>query len=521
MSHTLSRITAPALTWNGALSHASTGVGPLAALLDYWTKAGTYRGREQADVDADMEKLFSADERLALAVVFGTRLITRKPAVEGIDEAQTGFGQRDEFGKAVVWLARNRPALLDANLHLIPVFGCWRDLVSEPLLSALGREKVYALVRDNLDNALLRKYLPQARSGGKGRSERDRARSAWARGLCKFLGIRECDYRKLKAEGPAHLFQRQMSAGKWGEVDFNTIPGREMTRLTGRHGKDGQSAFERHGQVERLLEWVRSRPQVKFTGHPHELVRVARLARSAVQKEVFNRQFATVVEPFRGHRLGNVLCALDTSGSMTSEVVPGVSAYDICVSLGLVFSSLNVGHFKDVVCAFGDTSTLVPLAGTFTERLQQVTEMATAWGSTNFQSVIDLIVGVRQHNPGVPAEEFPQTLLVVSDMQFNPVAGNARTNYDEAMAKLRAVGLGEMLIIWWFVNGAAEDFPAQMDDQGVYLVGGFDPVVLKALMGLEANRPQFEAKERKEETPADGLLNFLRQPIFGLLSFPA
>src|SRR5262249_56625156 len=131
-------------------------------------------------------------------------------------------------------------------------------------------------------------------------------------------------------------------------------------------------------------EWVRSRPVVKFTGHPHELVRAARTARTIMQKEIFDRQFATVVGPFRAHRLGNVLCALDTSGSMTMEVVPGVSAYDICLSMGLVFSSLNVGWFRDVVVAFNDVSSIVRLSGEFTERLHQLETMTTAWGSTNF-----------------------------------------------------------------------------------------------------------------------------------------
>ncbi len=518
MSHTLSRLSAPALTWNGALSHASSGD----VLLDYWSKAGTYRGRDQAAVDADMERIFAADGRLALAVLFGVRLISRKPRVEGIDAAQAGFGQRDEFAKGLVWLSKTRPALLDANLHLVPVFGCWRDLLNEPLLSTLDAAKVYALVRDNLDDGLLLKYLPQIRSGGKVRSARDGARSAWARGLCRALGMREGAYRKLKSAGPAHLLQRQMSAGAWDRIDFNTIPGREMMRLTSRTGKDGKTAFERHGQVGRLLEWVLARPAVKFTGHPHELVRAARSASSVVQRAVLDRQFATLVEPFNGHQLGNVLCALDTSGSMTSEVAPGVAAYDIGVSLGLVFSSLNVGHFRDTVCAFDNESRLVPLSGTFTERVKQIQEMTTAWGSTNFQSVIDLIVAVRRGNPGVPASEFPQTLLVVSDMQFNPVdGGTARTNHEAAMRRLRGVGLGDMRIIWWFANGAAEDFPARLDDEGVYLIGGWDATVLKALMGLDAEKADFDAAERKKETPMDGLLNFLRQPMFGLLSLPA
>jgi hypothetical protein len=84
--------------------------------------------------------------------------------------------------------------------------------------------------------------------------------------------------------------------------------------------------------------------------------------------------------------------------------------------------------------------------------------------------------------------------------------------------KLKEVGLGDMRLIWWFVNGAGTDFPSQMDDRGVYMIGGFDPVNIKALMGLDAQkRPDFKPEERKEETPLDGMLNFLKQPIFALI----
>jgi hypothetical protein len=345
--------------------------------------------------------------------------------------------------------------------------------------------------------------------------------------------LREQDYRKLKAEGPAHVFQRQMSRNQWEALNFNGIPGRAMMRLISRTGKDKKTALERHGQVERLLAWVREQPMVKFTGYAYELVRAARTRNDLVSREIFDRQFATVLEPMRGHALGNVLCALDTSGSMTMEVVPGVSAYDICISLGIAFSSLNVGHFRDCVVAFGERSNLVTLQGSFTKRLGQIETMTTAWGSTNFQSVIDLLTRIRQDNPAIPVEDYPSTLLVVSDMQFNPVGGNAQTNYQAAMQKLRAVGLGGLRIIWWFVNGAATDFPSSMEDEGVYMVGGFDPAVLKGLMGLkgtakpkepavektdEAKAPQADAPEKRQETPLEGMLNFLRQPIFGLLN---
>lgn len=514
MSQPLAPSRRPALTWNGALSYASTD----SACLDYWAKAGTYRGRDQADVDESMRRLFADDARLALAIVFGVRLVTRKPAQGEIDETQTGYGQRDEFAKALCWMHRERPRALYDNLHLVPVFGCWRDLVSEPLLGTLDRAKVHDLVAANLSDPLLLKYLPQPRSPGKARGDRDRARAAWAKGLCRHLGIREKDYRKMKAAGPAHVFQRQMGRGEWGAIHFGGIPGRAMTRLVSLTGKDKKTALERHGQTERLLSWVREQPLVKFTGHPYELVRAARKRSTVVSREVHDRQFATVLEPMRAHDLGNVLCALDTSGSMTGEAVPGVSAYDICISLGIAFSMMNVGRFADSVVAFGDTSQLIALSGTFTQRLGQIQAMTTAWGSTNFQSVIDLLVRFRRANPEVPAGEYPRTLLVVSDMQFDPAGANARTNHEAAMRKLREVGLGEMRVIWWFVNGKATDFPATRGEPGTYLIGGFDPTVLKALMGLRKEAPDATEKPKQEQTPIAGMLNFLSQPIFSLLS---
>jgi hypothetical protein len=325
----------------------------------------------------------------------------------------------------------------------------------------------------------------------------------------------------LKSAGAGHVWQQQLGRGQWDEINFAGIPGKAMLLHTSRKGADKQTVFERHNQIERLKEWVLAQPAIKFTGYPYELTRAAgrRMKPSLVQKLVYNRQFLTVLEPLRGHKLGNVLCALDTSGSMTAQVMPNVSAYDICISMGLVFSSLNVGKFKDAVVAFDQVSTLVRLAGDFTDRLHQIESMTTAWGSTNFQSVIDLLVRTRREAPEIPVAEYPETLLVVSDMQFNPAGGNTRTNYEEAMRKLRAVGLPEVRIIWWFVNGQGTDFPSQLNDKGVYMIGGFDPANLRALMGLNSTRKDFVPSERTAETPLDGMMHFLQQPIFGLLQF--
>lgn len=540
MSRVLKQMTKTTETWNGAISNSTTGFEKLSTCLDYFFKAGTYVNRPQETVNVDMARIFADDEETALKILFGLRLITRKPKGDGveIEDTQTGYGRRDEFYKGILWLHNYKPDLLYRNLHLIPVFGCWKDLVQEPLIDVLNRERVYTLVAENLDDQLLRKYLPQIRSKRQVRSERDRKRSEWAKGFCAHLGISPKEYRKLKSSGAAHIWQKQMQRGQWEDIHFNGIPGKAMLLHTSRKGKDKQTVFERHGQVERLKDWVVKQKSVKFNGYPYELLTAAKKGTSVVQRIVYDKQFESVLEKMAGHKLGNVLPCLDISGSMGMTVLPNVSAMDICISMGISFSALNNGYFKDVVCGFSSECIISKLKGGFCDRVEFIQRdpeiQRVAWGSTNFQGVIDLLVKIRQESPQIPVEEFPDTLLVISDMQFNPVSSysyggdgwatskQAETNYEAARRKLNAVGLKDVRIIWWCVNGQTTDFPSNMDDKGVYMIGGFDPVNLKALMGLDSTKPEkkdFDAQEKKEETPLDGMKNFLGQPIFDLIKF--
>jgi len=525
-------MTRNASTWNGALSNSNTGLSKFGACLDYFFKAGTFVNRPQELVNKDMTSIFSDDEETALKILFGLRLITRKP--KEMENVQTGYGRRDEFYKACVWLHENKPDILYRNLHLIPVFGCWRDFLTEPLIDTLNRERVYELCAANLEDQLLRKYLPQIRSSRKTRSERDKKRSAWAKGLCAYLNISPKDYRKIKSSGTAHIWQKQMHHKQWDSINFNGIPGKAMLIHTSRKGSDKQTVFERHNQVARLKEWVLGQKNVKFNGYPYDLLLAAKKNPSVVQKMVYDKQFEFILENMKDHKLGNVLACLDISGSMASQVLPNVSAMDICLSMGIAFSAMNVGYFKDVVCGFSDSAITMKLFGGFCDRLQQINTDANfqrvAWGSTNFQGVIDMLVNIRKDNPDIPVDEYPETILVISDMQFNPASNwgyggcqadssEVKTNYETARSKLNEVGLNDMRIIWWCVNGQTSDFPSTMDDKGVYMIGGFDPVNLKSLMGMDVpvQEAPKENQEKKEETPLDGMMNFLSQPIFNLL----
>ena len=226
----------------------------------------------------------------------------------------------------------------------------------------------------------------------------------------------------------------------------------------------------------------------------------------AVQKITIDKQFDGLIETAKkddGGIKGNVLCALDTSGSMGCMISggpAGLTSYDVCVSLGIYFSELNTGAFHNHVAMFDSVSRMLELKGSFSDKWFQIRNTTTAWGGTNFQSLIDLIVDTRKRHPEIPLEDFPKTLLVVSDMQFNPAGGwsntrNAaeKTNYEAMMAKLRTAfpseWVDEFRCIWWYCAGreaASKDVPATMDHGGQYLFSGFDGAIVSLLLGGES-----------------------------------
>lgn len=505
-----------AYTENGAVSHATTG----AALVDYFAKSATYRKRSLEAVFADMGALWAESPLITLQQVFYLRMITRR--TQGLlasSSVQRGQGARDEFRKCLHWLAKYQPRALSANLWLVPVVGVWKDLWHSDLIEVLPREELYALVQrglaDAYNSALLAKYLPKIRSRSQVFNERHRQLNDFAYGLCRFLGWTQREYRLFKSSGTAHGFQQKMSAGLWEALDFARISGKALFQLANRRGKDGKTTLERHGLEQRFAQWLDTQPVAKFTGYVYELYQAVKSKMSTTQRSIIDKQFLGLIELAKqqtGGISGNVWCALDTSGSMQSKVVGNIAAYDICISLGVYFASLNTGAFHNNVIMFDNTSRVLQLKGTsFTDRIRKIQHTRTAWGSTNFQSVIDEIVRIRNTYPSIPVEDYPTTLLVVSDMQFNPVKGNTQTNYEAAMQALAAVGLPRMRIVWWCVTARGKDFPATIDDEGVVMIGGFDGSIVSLLLSGQQSTIDTHTGTERQFNAYENMLKALDQ----------
>lgn len=503
-----------ARTENGALSYATIG----SALLDQFGKAGSFRGRPIMDVWADQQHLWAEDAENALKFPFYLRLITRQSNILGgekTEKVQRGQGARDESFKRLLWVAKYHPDEFYRNLWILPIVGSWKDLwvlmTFDGASEYLDYKKFFQLIAEGINDPnhkdLVKKYLPRIRSEKKCTTDWAKRTNQLAKEFAKEAGWTFKDYRNFKATGKAHTFQTIICKGLYSEINWNAIPGKALLNLVS--GK----FLGAHNLNNAYLEWLKAQPVAKFNGYAFELGRKllnCNYNPNLVTKVTIDKQFDGLIATASkdgGAIQGNVLCALDTSGSMTAYIdrERTITAYDVCVSLGIYFSELNKGAFHNTVAMFDNTSRLMNLSGTFTDKYTQIRRASTAWGGTNFQSLIDLIVDTKRKNPNIPLEDFPKTLLVVSDMQFNPASygrygsSQEKTNYQEAMRKLRTVFpdsfVDEFKIIWWYCsNGRTSDFPSTMDNAGTYMVSGFDGAIISFLLGGEEIKVDNENK---------------------------
>ena len=107
----------------------------------------------------------------------------------------------------------------------------------------------------------------------------------------------------------------------------------------------------------------------------------------------------------------------------------------VALSLGLYFGERNTGIFHNHFIEFSSRPQLIEIKGkTFAERLEYLCTFNEV-ADTNVEAVFDLILDAAVRN-NVPQEELPETLYLISDMEFNACVRNASVS-NFASAKRR------------------------------------------------------------------------------------
>lgn len=509
---------------NGAKKYSTTGndfVDNFAA-ISYFKEPRSYE-----EVAKDMELLWSQNPVLCLKLAVYIRLVTRKSKIVKDDgtveelEVQRGQGLKNEGIMRMLWLAINQPATFKANFAYFIAAGSWRDIFQMLSLDLQyhGWEHrkldwnffslvIGAGIINPETTHLVRKYMPTIRTNKNCKTLEAQADTIIGRWLAKvFSPDLEKEsaykaYRKMKSEGKAHQWQQLISQRLYQSLNFDLIAGRALALLV------GSNFLKNHGLEEKYGEWIMSKPVAKYTGFVFELFAPLgggyRCNHIESYKEAtINAQFAQLVNTGKEgvNTESSLLVVRDTSSSMTSKGRGcNVSAYDIGKSMALYFSAFLKGPFANSFAEFADTCKLHQWKGE-TPVDKYINDRCEAYGGTNFQSVIDLFINLKER--GVKEEDFPTGLLLVSDGELNP-AGHRRekndaTNFQVAIKRLRDAGFSEeyvsnfKLIMWdipndYYGNDNAVKFEDFADAPNFYYLSGYDPSAVAFILGTSPSK---------------------------------
>lgn len=502
-------------------------------LMDQFGMAGTFRGRPIDDVFQDQDALWLENPAGTLRLMFYLRCITRNTndaSGKPFGGRQKGQGNKDESLKRMLWLAKNHPKTFMANWLLIPAVGSWKDVwtllymdrhIGVEAFSDEMRNRIYREMA-TVDDQLARKYMPRIKSLRKCTTERSRIMNELAREYAEVLGLDLVGYNRFKSSGTAHKFQQQITRQEYNEIDWGRVPGKALSLII------ASKFITKHKLTDKFIKWVESVDFAKFTGQVYELYFAACNATKKFHKILINKQFDNIVRDAASDEGGiseNVWCAVDTSGSMESKIGAGkLRAIDVCVSLSLMFASMNKGAFHKNIVMFDDTSKPLQLEGDFCDMVDQIRKQPLAMGSTNFMSVAAALANVRKNHPEIPLSDYPTTLLVISDMQFNGnIFGYERqtTSHERTIELLRTCFPDEyvdsMKFIWWNCSGRLKNFPANSGTPGNYFFSGFDPSVVSILLGEDSELKKMKKETGVEPSLQDVIDASLGQKIFDRL----
>ena len=217
--------------------------------------------------------------------------------------------------------------------------------------------------------------------------------------------------------------------------------------------------------------------------------------------------------------LGKYVVLADVSGSMSGDPMA------VAIGLAVLVSELAHPAFRDKFVTFESEPHWHSLAGLDTLHAKVRSAAAAPWGgSTNFAKAMRLLLDtcVSAH---LGADEVPEALIVVSDMQFDcanrgDIYGSGwgyayggggyqqraqPEGWSSEYAKIKAAWDAENLpcpeIIFWNVRANTNSFPAAADTEGVQMVSGFSHNLLKLFMEGEGEEVDEEEEEEVEASP--------------------
>lgn len=434
-------------TQNDALTFIRSG----SHLLDFYAQAGAMRRSPDKALEL-FKAAFAEDREKAVRILFYLR------------DVRGGQGERTLFRNCLEWLGDTFPEVFTQILDFVPEYGRWDDvLFDNPQCFEVIGKQLKADQESDMPS-LLAKWLPTMNASSP--TTRSKART-----VAKALGMTETQYRRAIRDLRKKIktVEEQMSAQKWGEINYSAVPS-QAARIY-------KKAFSKHDEA-RYAAFIdkATKGEAKInasTLYPYQIYKDAQSNYTPTLEALWNQ----LPDYTRGT---NALVVADVSGSMHGDPI------SVSVSLALYFAERNQGAFKDHFITFSARPVLQRIKGkTLVERMATIER--GAWDmNTDLEAVFRLILGTAVAN-SVPQSEMPDTLYIISDMEFDQCV-RGQTLHQDLKDKYAASGYKLPTVVFWNVNASGKNMPVQAHESGVALVSGFSPVIFK--MVVENKNPE-------------------------------
>lgn len=444
-SETASKVNA--CTANGALTRGTSGQ----SALDLFSMIGSARNA-QTDAVNLFSKAYGDNKELALRIALWAR------------DVRGGAGERQVFRNIIGHLEKHDPVVLQKLTPFVPEYGRYDDIIKtvnvDSFTFKVAADELLGAIKGG--NALAAKWTPR--------------KGPVAVKLRQLWGMSPKYYRKFLVRN-TNVVETAMCSGDWNSIEFDKLPSVAGLRYQKAFGKHATERYEAYKQA-----LVKGEAKINAsTLFPHNIVANIRIRSGDVN--VMNAQWAALPN-YLGDRSNKVLCMCDVSDSMDTNIGGSVRAMDVSIALGLYTSERLSGAFKDVILTFSGEPQFHKVTGnSIAERVSNL-ERAHWDMNTDLQKAFVRILGLASANR-VPAKDMPDTLLIISDMEFDACTSRysqAQTNFDGIKEKYEAAGYTLPKIVFWNVNGRAGNNPVKYNEQGTAMVSGFSPAILDTVL---------------------------------------
>lgn len=500
------------------------------------------RGMDEEEIKKYVDSLVGKDDKELLKSLFLLAFSTRN--------CRGGKGEKKIFYYLLKYLYAHKPLIVEGVLDLIPKHGYWKDLFLLSLEIREIRDKVHDICAEqhkkelNSDNcvSLYAKFVPSEKSS------LDRKLNSVYEISTRVYG-NERDRKKRFRKDISQMRKKLkvtetfMCSKNFSGIDFSTVPSICMNRniqVFLNETKDGELRYpDDEDRMKARENMINALSESKINGKqlfPHEIVDgfLKNKNMSKYQKITLETQWKRIRENIvemtqtRMSGVGSVdisksICMCDVSGSMSGQPM------SVSIAMGILCSEITHPVYRDVVLTFSHISEFHDLSEckTLEEKVESL-ESAEWEMNTDFYRAMTEIGKVVKINR-LKQDEIP-TLIVISDMQFDLALGDEcwNTAYENIKRYFRRLGnevhgipMNPPPIVFWNVRSGSVGFPTSSDQEGVVLMSGFSPSLMKFILSGEMMVEEEVVDEETGEvkkvsrtvTPKEMLQNILNDSI--------